>query len=143
MAVGEREIPGKGNGFNRENSMTTLRLLGVSTVFILLTLTAVQAQNLGMRGLHDGLNLRPEQEDSWQTFQNANIADPEETARRRNAAETMPNLTAPQRMDLSINLLKGDLDALVRRGAALKAFYATLSPEQQSAFDRKTMPGQR
>jgi hypothetical protein len=26
-----------------------------------------------------------------------------------------------------------------RRGAALKAFYATLSPAQQQAFDRATM----
>jgi hypothetical protein len=35
--------------------------------------------------------------------------------------------------------MRSDLQEMERRGDALKAFYATLSPDQQATFDRETM----
>ena len=70
------------------------------------------------------------------------VVDPAETARQRNTAAMMPTLNGPRRVDLSIAAMQADLEALKRRGAALKVFYATLSPEQQAIFDRETLPRQ-
>ena len=54
----------------------------------------------------------------------------------------LPTLTAPQRVDLSIDAMEADLDSLRERGRALKAFYATLTPAQQATFDRQTLPSE-
>jgi hypothetical protein len=51
----------------------------------------------------------------------------------------LPKLTSPQRVDLSIAAAQADLDTLRAHGAALKAFYATLTPDQQKTFDRETL----
>jgi len=93
----------------------------------------------GFAALHDALRLRPDQEQSWQIFQRASAIDPEDSARHREAYEKMPGLQAPQRMDLEIQLMRSDVEQLERRGDALKAFYATLSPDQREAFDRETL----
>lgn len=93
--------------------------------------------------LHDALNLSASQEEGWNTFQAAMQPDPQEEARQRSAGEMMPSLHAPQRVDLSIAAMQADLHDLERRGVALKAFYATLSPEQQTVFDRFTAPPRR
>jgi hypothetical protein len=68
--------------------------------------------------LHGALNLTPAQEDGWKMLEQAYAIDPQEMAHQRNAAVTMPTLTAPQRVDLSINLMKADLESLERRGVA-------------------------
>jgi hypothetical protein len=65
-----------------------------------------------------------------------------EAARQRNAAQMLPTLPAPRRVDLAIAALEANLRTLERRGAALKAFYATLTPMQQATFDRLTLPDQ-
>ena len=88
--------------------------------------------------LHDDLHLTAQQEEPWRKFQLATQIDPQEVAKRRNAAELMPTLTAPRRVDLSIAAMEADLQAFERRGAALKIFYAALSPEQQAIFDHET-----
>jgi hypothetical protein len=40
-------------------------------------------------------------------------------------------------------MMRSDLDQMERQASALKAFYATLSPDQQAAFDRETAPPQQ
>ncbi|HEY0267309.1 MAG TPA: Spy/CpxP family protein refolding chaperone [Rhizomicrobium sp.] len=90
--------------------------------------------------LHGALHLTPGQEDSWKTFQQAYAIAPDEIARRRGASAALATLSAPQRVDQSNSLMKADLDAQEKRGAALKAFYANLSPQQQGIFDRETLP---
>jgi len=90
--------------------------------------------------LHDALNLSAVQEPAWNTFQAAMEPDAEQTARDRSAGEMMAGLHAPQRVDLSIAAIQADLQDLERRGAAIKAFYGTLSPAQQAVFDRQTAP---
>lgn len=101
---------------------------------------AQQGPPPGFAALHDALRLRPDQEQAWQAFQRSSAGDPQEAERHREAFERMDRLAAPQRMDLSIQLMRSDLEQLERRGEALKAFYATLSPDQRERFDRETLP---
>lgn len=89
--------------------------------------------------LHDALRLRSDQEQAWQAFQQASTPSAQEDARHRDAYERMGSLRAPQRMDLSIQLMRSDLQEMERRDDALKAFYAALSPDQQAIFDRETL----
>lgn len=126
--------------------MTFSRLFTISGIFLFLLTAAVSAQNAQLQQLHDALNLRSDQEASWESYARTLAMDPQEAARRRDFAERMPRLTAPQRVDLSIQMMQADLATMQRRGAALKSFYATLDPEQQQIFDRETMqppPGQQ
>jgi protein CpxP len=90
--------------------------------------------------LHDSLRLRPDQEQAWQTFQQASQPTPQDEVRHREGFERMRSLRAPQRFDLSIQMMRSDLDQMERQASALKTFYATLSPDQQSTFDRETAP---
>jgi hypothetical protein len=89
--------------------------------------------------LHDALNLRSDQDAAWQAYTRSTVVDPQEAAQRRGAAQRMAALTAPERVDLSLQMMKADLASLERRGEALKIFYAGLTPEQKAAFDRETM----
>jgi hypothetical protein len=99
---------------------------------------AQEAPNLD--ALHDSLHLTAAQEPAWQSFQAASQPDPQQAARSRAAQAMLPHLTSPQRVDLSIAAMEADLQTMQARGAALKAFYATLSPGQQQIFDRQTLP---
>jgi hypothetical protein len=122
--------------------MIFFRSLGAVAFGVLaLTCTAqAQAQTRDLHALHDALHLSASQEAAWRTFNAATAADPEQEARDRNAAMMMPKLTAPRRADLSIAEMEADLDTLKRRSAALKAFYAILTPQQQTIFDSQTAP---
>lgn len=122
--------------------MTSLRPIGLAILAVLALGQAAHAQSRGpdLHRLHDALNLSAGQEEAWNTFQAATLPDPQDAARHQSAADMMPGLHAPQRVDLSIAAMQADLDALERRGAALKAFYAALSPDQQAVFDKETTP---
>lgn len=122
--------------------MTSPRIfaLALLTAAALGSAAHAQPQAPDLHRLHDALNLSASQEEAWNAFQASTLPDPQETARRRAAAQMMPTLHAPQRVDLSIAAMQADLDTLRHRGAALKAFYATLSPAQQAVFDRQTAP---
>ena len=91
--------------------------------------------------LHSDLQLSPAQDSAWQGFQQAYRVDPQDMTRERDAEARMPSLTGPQRMDLAIGMAEQDLAGMRRRGDALKAFYAGLSPQQQKVFDRDTLEG--
>ncbi len=128
--------------------MKAAQLLGISGLSVFLLATGVHAQmppSPELQRLHDVLNLRPDQDASWQDYVHSTAVDPQEAARRRDVSERMAGLTAPERADLSVQMMKADLASLERRGAALKIFYASLTPEQKVTFDRETMrpPRQR
>jgi hypothetical protein len=95
-----------------------------------------------LQDLHAALHLTPSQEDAWRAFQSAS-EDPQAAARRQNAEMMMPTLSAPRRADLSIAMMEQDLATLQQRAAALKTFYAVLTPAQQATFDRETAPKPR
>ena len=103
---------------------------------------AALAQGSDLKSLHDALHLNAVQEPAWQSFEAASQPDPQQTARSRAAQTLLPHLTSPQRVELSIAAIEADMQTLRSRGAALKTFYATLSPGQQQIFDRETLPDQ-
>jgi hypothetical protein len=122
--------------------MKYLRAATVSILAALALSPAAYAQSRApdLHRLHDALNLSAAQEEAWNAFQTASEPNPQDEARDRTAAQMMSGLHAPQRVDLSIAAMKADLDTLEHRGEALKTFYATLSPDQQTVFDRETAP---
>lgn len=103
------------------------------------TLASGQEAPPGLTTLHDALRLRPDQEQAWQVFQRSSTRDSQDDARHRDAYQRMESLEAPQRMDVAIQLMRSDLNQLERRGDAMKAFYATLSPDQRETFNRETL----
>jgi periplasmic protein CpxP/Spy len=128
-------------------SMTKARFLSVSALSVFLATAAhaqMPPQSPQLQQLHDALNLRPDQDADWQAYSRSTAVNPQEMAQRRSAAQRMGSLTAPQRVDLSLQMMKEDLASLQQRGDALKAFYTTLTPDQKATFDRVTMrpPGQ-
>jgi hypothetical protein len=128
--------------FAEMKSIFSLPLSCLAVLAVLTAGAAAYAQSGGpdLHRLHDSLNLSASQEEAWNAFQAASQPDPQDEARDRAAAQMMADLHAPQRVDLSIAAMKADLDTMERRGAALKAFYVTLSPAQQATFDRETAP---
>lgn len=93
-----------------------------------------------LNALHQALHLSPQQEGAWQMYR-AHAATPGPAQdRRRAAAQMFPQLTAPQRLDLIAAEMKQELVDLDQQARALRAFYATLSPEQQKTFDLQTLP---
>jgi hypothetical protein len=127
--------------------MAPLRYLTVVALVASAFAGAAQAQSQprapDLHQLHDALNLSSAQAPAWDTFLAAMQPDANQEARDRSAGEMMPTLHAPQRVDLSIAAMQADLEDLQRRGAAIKAFYSTLSPAQQAVFDRQTAAPQR
>jgi periplasmic protein CpxP/Spy len=122
--------------------MKTARLLGICAFSVFLSTVGVHAQppfSPQLQRLHDGLNLRPDQDATWQDYVRSTAVNPQEMAQRRDASQRMASLTAPQRADLSVQMMRADLASLERRAAALKQFYATLTPDQQATFDRETV----
>jgi hypothetical protein len=90
--------------------------------------------------LHDALHLSAAQESAWETFKAASQPNADQDARARAAQAMLPQLTSPQRVDLSVAAMQADLDTLRARGQALKAFYGVLSPGQRQIFDRQSLP---
>jgi hypothetical protein len=93
-------------------------------------------------GLHDALHLTAAQEDGWRAYRAAITPDPSAEARHRAAAMMMTTLTTPRRIDLINAEMDEDAATLHRQGEAVKAFYATLTPDQQRTFDRQTLQSQ-
>ena len=126
--------------------MSPFRILAASAAAALALAGAVEAQIPAhatpstLQALHHALSLSPDQTAAWNAFKDAEQPDPDQSARQRSAAALMPTLHAPQRVDLSIAAMEADLQTLKRKGAALKAFYAELTPAQQAIFDSKTAP---
>ncbi|MDO9192450.1 MAG: Spy/CpxP family protein refolding chaperone [Undibacterium sp.] len=82
--------------------------------------------------LHDKLKLTAAQEPAWKTFTDA-IA-PEAMAARPDRA-AMEKLTAPERMEKMLALSKERQAKMEGHLAALKTFYAVLTPEQKKILD--------
>jgi hypothetical protein len=87
--------------------------------------------------LHDKLKLTAQQEPAWKKFTANNpMAD---KAARPDPAE-MQKLNAPQRLEKGLEHMKAMEAKLAEHLAALKEFYAALTPEQQKIFDEQTPP---
>jgi protein CpxP len=86
--------------------------------------------------LHDKLKLTAAQEPAWSAFTAA--ATPKTPLARPDRAE-MQKLPAPQRLEKHIAMQKEHLAMQESRLAALRTFYAVLTPEQQKIVD-ESMP---
>jgi hypothetical protein len=102
--------------------------------------TGAQAQTAGLTALHDALRLTPTQETAWSAYKAAMPQPAQARARHHAAAMLFPTLPAPRRIDLVEAEMRQDLADLHREGDALKAFYATLTTDQQRIFDAQTLP---
>jgi periplasmic protein CpxP/Spy len=82
--------------------------------------------------LHDKLKLNANQETAWQSY----IArmKPADFPQRPDRAE-MEKLSAPERMEKMLGMMKQREQRMTERLAATKEFYAVLSPDQQKIFN--------
>ena len=92
--------------------------------------------------LHDALRLSPDQEPAWNDYAAAIAPSPEAIARHQATEQFLPLLPTPRRIALIDATLTRDLADFRRQGAAAKAFYDRLTPDQQTIFDRQTLPGE-
>lgn len=96
------------------------------------------------RILHDALSLRPDQEAAFQALiasahpmhEGPMHEGPMPGMRRDGeAAESRGQLTTPQRLDRMEHMMTERHAAFERHAAAIRAFYAVLTPAQQRTFD--------
>jgi Spy/CpxP family protein refolding chaperone len=91
--------------------------------------------------LKAALKLTPAQEGAWTTF-TAALKPPADMMGKRADHAEIAKLPTPERIDKMRALHAqhvADMNAAMdKRGEATKAFYATLTPEQQKVFDTNT-----
>ncbi|AMP01087.1 LTXXQ motif family protein [Collimonas arenae] len=85
--------------------------------------------------LHDDLKITPDQEAAWQTFLGKIKPVRPEGAPPRPNKEEWAKQTAPERLDHQMEFLKRAEARLAEHTAAVKEFYAVLTPTQQKTFD--------
>lgn len=93
--------------------------------------------------LKAALKITASQEAAWTTFTTAMAPPADRAMAQRPKPEDMAKLTTPERID-KMKAMHTERHAVMslemdKRGDATKAFYATLTPEQQKVFDEKTM----
>jgi hypothetical protein len=91
--------------------------------------------------LKEKLALTPEQAAAWNAY--ASVSQPD----RRSMGGGRPalrgefeKLNTPQRLDMMRAMSDMRRARMLERAEAIKAFYAQLTPEQQSVFDAEAMP---
>jgi hypothetical protein len=91
--------------------------------------------------LKAALKLMPAQEGAWSTF-TAALKPPADMMSKHHDHAEIAKLPTPERIDKMKALHAqhvADMNAVMdKRGEATKAFYATLTPEQQKVFDTAT-----
>ncbi len=96
---------------------------------------AKRAERMAQRQqkLHDALKLTPAQQGAWNTYL---AAIKPQTPIGRADRVSLKDLPAPERLEKQIEFSKQRLAKQESRLAALKTFYAVLTPEQQKIFDQ-------
>lgn len=86
------------------------------------------------QSLHDTLKLTPEQEGAWKKYTES-MPWTAAKGEPRPGPDDWARLTAPERAERMLDLSKQRQERMAEHVAALKSFYAVLSPEQKKAFD--------
>lgn len=94
-----------------------------------------------LAALKEKLKLAPGQEAAWSTFVEATRPTQRAGAGREAMRDELAKLDTPQRLDRMLAMSEARRVRLVERAEATKAFYASLSPEQQRVFDAEAVPG--
>lgn len=82
--------------------------------------------------LHDAMKLTPEQEGAWKKL----LASEQPMAKAEGSGrEDWAKLTAPERAERMLEHMKAREARMAEHVAALKEFYAVLTPAQQKTFD--------
>lgn len=89
--------------------------------------------------LHDKLKLSAAQESGWKGFI-ASMNPPAAEWKHEDRA-AIEKMSAPERMEKMQTMMKDREAHMETRLAALKTFYATLTPDQQKIFDANFGPG--
>lgn len=86
-----------------------------------------------MSMLHDSLKLTKDQEAAWNEFTGKMKPVPIEKHDRQD----WMHMSAPDRLDHALDRLKARETELAGRAAAVRTFYAVLTPDQQKIFDHR------
>lgn len=85
--------------------------------------------------LKSELHITSDQQMAWNTYADDTTNDVRDIRDQMNAAMNDTQQSAPKRFDHHIELMRQRLAIFVKMDAALKQFYATLSPAQQAIAD--------
>ncbi len=85
--------------------------------------------------LYEKLKLTAKQEPAWKKF---TASQPVPGKKDRPDPAEMEKLNAPQRMEKGLEHMRAMEKAMTEHLAAVKEFYAVLTPEQQKIFDEQT-----
>lgn len=95
---------------------------------------AAEFREKRLAALHDKLKLSAEQEAAWKTYgEKMQAALPQNRPDR----EEIRKLSTPERLDKMLALMKEGEKHMEARAAAVKEFYAVLTPEQRKLFDEQ------
>ncbi|NOT85077.1 MAG: Spy/CpxP family protein refolding chaperone [Methylococcaceae bacterium] len=86
--------------------------------------------------LKSELKLNPNQEAAWAEWVGQIQGDPKNREEMHKNHEDLANLPALERMEKLLTFSKAHVAKQEAHLAATKTFYATLTPEQQKAFDK-------
>lgn len=89
--------------------------------------------------LHAQLKLSADQETAWKSFTEKMRPSPGEGPKH----EELAGLKTPERMERMAEMMKQHEARMTERVAAVKEFYAVLTPAQQKVFDDNFMAGHR
>ena len=84
--------------------------------------------------LHDKLKITPAQEAAWKTFTAKTTPS---APMKRPSREEAAKLSAPEQMERRLSMMKEGEARMTTRLAAVKEFYAVLTPEQQAIFNQE------
>jgi protein CpxP len=84
--------------------------------------------------LHAILQIRPDQEAAFSAFE-ASMTPPPRDQRMKHDRAAMMAMTTPQKLDMMQAKMAEHMQRMQQHIAAIKTFYAALSPQQQQAFD--------
>jgi hypothetical protein len=99
-----------------------------------------QTQASMLTKLHGDLRLTPDQDGAWRQYVGTINDGGQMQARRQSAEQMLPQLPTPRRLALMDATMTQELADFHRQTAAIQAFYARLTPDQQRTFDRDTAP---
>jgi hypothetical protein len=91
--------------------------------------------------LHDLLKLTAQQESAWASYQAA--IKPAALDGQRPERKPFNQLTAPERLNVALDMTKKREAFLETRVKAVTAFYGQLNPAQQTLFDEHGLGGER
>jgi periplasmic protein CpxP/Spy len=85
--------------------------------------------------LHEKMKITPQQEPAWKAFHEATAPVQRPRMPIADARNDEENLSAPQQLEKMLANQKERQAEMEKHLAALKTFYAVLTPEQQKIFD--------